>query len=130
MSWAKSTNGSQMTDVTWRNLAFNDPIPIQLSVLTDKQNGVDSHMYGITTTAWRRFLEDSLGITPSIALTFRAVLHQRTQHAIDKMWKARNHARHGLATPSELWELRIFEAAIRSWKSDADTKGRVIVDGT
>ena len=39
-----------------------DPILLQLRVLIDKQKGVDNHMYGITTTAWREFLEDSLGI--------------------------------------------------------------------
>ena len=72
-----------------------DPLLLQLRVLIDKQNGVDNHMYGITTTAWREFLEDSLGITTSIALTFQAALHQCTQHAIVKMWKARNFARHG-----------------------------------
>ena len=80
----------------------NDPILLQLRVLIDKQNGVDNHMYGITTTAWRGFLEDSLGMTPTIALAFQAALHKCTQHAIDKMWKARNLARHGMTTPSEL----------------------------
>ena len=39
-----------------------DPILLQLRVLIDKQKGVDNHMYGITTTAWREFLEDALGI--------------------------------------------------------------------
>ena len=86
-------------------------------------------MYGITTTAWREFLEDSLGIPPSIALTFQAALHRCTQYAIDKMRKARNVARHGMASPSEIWELRVFEAAIRSWKSEADRKGRVMLEG-
>jgi hypothetical protein len=106
-----------------------DPILLQLRVLIDKQNGVDNHMYGITTTAWRAFLEDFLNISPSIALTFQVELHRCTQSAIDKMWKARNLARHGMTTPSELWELRIFEATIRSWKSEAARKGRVLLDG-
>ena len=105
-----------------------DPTLLQLRVLIDKQNGVDNHIYGITTTVWREFLEDSLGITPSIALTFQAELRQCTHHAIDKMWKARNFAGHGIATPSEIWEHRIFEETIRSWKSDADRKGRVMVE--
>ena len=86
-------------------------------------------MYGITTTAWREFLEDSLGIPPSIALTFQADLHRCTQHAIDKMWKARNFARHGMTSPSEIWELRVFEAAIRSWKNEANRKGRDLLEG-
>ena len=47
---------------------------------------------------------------------------------IDKMWKARNFARHGMTSPSEIWELRVFEAAIRSWKSEADRKGRVMLE--
>jgi len=34
-----------------------------------------------------------------------------------------------MTTPSELWELRSFEAAIRSWKSEAARKGRIILDG-
>ena len=62
--------------------AENDPKLLQLRVLIDKQNGMDSHMYGITTTAWREFLEETLGITPAIALTFQADLHKCTQHAI------------------------------------------------
>ena len=61
-----------------------DPILQQLRVLIEKQNGVENHMYGITTTAWRAFLEDSLGITPTIALSFQAALHQYTQIAIGK----------------------------------------------
>ena len=52
--------------------AGNDPALLQLRVLIDKQKGVDNHMYGITTTAWREFLEDSLDIPPSIALKFQA----------------------------------------------------------
>ena len=71
-------------------------------------------MYGITTTKWREYLEDSLGITPAIALKFQAELHKITQQAIDAMWKVRNAAKHGMTTPSELWELRTFEAAIHS----------------
>jgi len=106
-----------------------DPILLQLRVLIDKQNGVDNHMYGITTTAWRAFLEDSLNISPSIALTFQAELHRCTQSAIDKMWKARNLARHGMTSPSEIWELRVFEAAIRSWKNEAHRKGRDLLEG-
>ena len=35
-----------------------------------------------------------------------------------------------MVTPSELWELRTFEGAIRSWISDAERKGRVIVEGS
>jgi hypothetical protein len=105
----------------------NDPKLLQLRVLIDKQNGVNNHMYGITTTEWRKFLEDCLEITPATALTFQADLHKCTQHAIDKMWKARNTAKHGMATPSELWELKIFEAAIKSWKADAERKGKVLV---
>ena len=72
-----------------------DPILLQLRVLIDKQKGVDNHMYGITTTEWREFLEDSLDIPPYIALKFQTNLHRCTQHAIDKMWKERNFARHG-----------------------------------
>ena len=63
-----------------------DPILLQLRVLIDKQKGVDNHMYGITTTAWREFLEDSLGIPPSIALTFQADLHRCTQQAIENIY--------------------------------------------
>ena len=107
-----------------------DPILRQLRVLIDKQNGVENHMHGITTTAWREFLEDSLGITPTIALAFQTALHQCTQIAIGQMWKARNLARHGMATPSEIWELRTFEGAIRSWISEEERKGRVLVEGS
>ena len=106
-----------------------DPILLQLRVLIDKQKGVDNHMYGITTTAWREFLEDLLGIPPSIALKFQADLHRCTQNAIDKMWKARNLARHGMTSPHDLWELRVFEDAIRAWKSEADRQGRDMLDG-
>jgi hypothetical protein len=35
-----------------------------------------------------------------------------------------------MATPSELWELKIFEAAIKSWKADAERKGKVLVEGS
>ena len=108
----------------------NDPKLLQLRVLIDKQNGVNNHMYGITTTEWRKFLEDCLEITPATALTFQADLHKCTQHAIDKMWKARNTAKHGMTTPYELWELKIFEAAIKSWKADAERKGKVLVEGS
>ena len=87
-------------------------------------------MYGITTTAWREFLEGSLGITPTIALAFQTALHQCTQKAIGQMWKARNLARHGMSTPSEIWELRTFEGAIRSLISEEERKGRVLVEGT
>ena len=52
--------------------AANDPKLLQLRVLTDKQNGVKNHMYGITTTEWRKFLEGCLEITPATALTFHA----------------------------------------------------------
>jgi len=110
--------------------AGNDPKLLQLRVLIDKQNGVNNHMYGITTTEWRKFLEDCLEITPATALKFQADLHKCTQHAIDKMWKARNTAKHGMTTPSELWELKTFEAAIRSWKADAERKGKVLVEGS
>ena len=34
-----------------------------------------------------------------------------------------------MTSPSEIWELRVFEAAIRSWKSEADRKGRVMLEG-
>ena len=87
-------------------------------------------MYGITTTEWRKFLEGCLEITPATALTFQAALHKCTQHAIDKMWKARNTAKHGMTTPSEVWELKTFEAAIKSWKADAERKGKVLVEGS
>jgi len=110
--------------------AENDPKLLQLRVLIDKQNGVNNHMYGITTTEWRKFLEDCLEITPATALTFQADLHKCTQHAIDKMWKARNTAKHGMTTPSELWELKTFEAAIKSWIADAERKGKVLVEGS
>ena len=63
-------------------------------------------------------MEDALEITPAIALKFQAELHKYTQHAIDQMWKARNTAKYGKTTPSELCELRTFEAAIKSWKTD------------
>ncbi len=43
------------------------------------------------------------------------------------MWKARKTAKHGMATPSELWELKTFEAAIKSWKAD---EGKVLVEGS
>jgi len=51
--------------------AENDPKLLQLRVLIDKQNGVNIHMYGITTTEWRKFLEDCLEITPATALPSR-----------------------------------------------------------
>jgi len=108
----------------------NDPKLLQLRVLIDKQNGVNNHMYGITTTEWRKFLEDCLEITPATALTFQADLHKCTQYAIDKMWKARNTAKHGMTTPYELWELKTFEAAIRSWKAEAVRKGKILVEGS
>ena len=106
-----------------------DPILLQLRVLIDKQKGVDNHMYGITTTEWREFLEDSLDIPPSIALKFQTNLHRCTQHAIDNMWKERNFARHGKTSKSEIWEHRVFEAAIRSWKNEANRKGRDLMEG-
>ena len=106
-----------------------DPILLQLRVLIDMQKGVDNHMYGITTTAWREFLEDSLNIPPSIALKFQASLHRCTQYAIDKMWKERNFARHGKTSPSEIWEHRVFEEDIRSWKNEANRKGRDLLEG-
>jgi hypothetical protein len=108
----------------------NDPKLLQLRVLIGKQNGVNNHMYGITTTEWRKFLEDCLEITPATALTFQADLHKCTQYAIDKMWKARNTAKHGMTTPYELWELKTFEAAIRSWKAEAVRKGKILVEGS
>ena len=61
--------------------AENVPKLLQLRVLIDKQNGVNSHMYGITTTEWRKFLEECLEITPATALTFQADLHKCTQLA-------------------------------------------------
>ena len=97
---------------------------------SNTSSNVNNHMYGITTTEWRKFLEDCLEITPATALTFQADLHKCTQHAIDKMWKARNTAKHGMTTPYELWELKTFEAAIRSWKADAEKKGKVLVEGS
>jgi hypothetical protein len=110
--------------------AENDPKLFQLRVLIDKQNGVKNHMYGITTTEWRKFFEDCLEITPATALAFQADLHKCTQHAIEKMWRARNIAKHGMTTPHELWELKTFEAAIKSWKADAERKGKVLVEGS
>ena len=79
-------------------------------------------MYGITTTVWREFLEDSLEITPAIALKFQARTNVRRR--LYKMWKARNTAKHRLAT--ELWELRTFEAAIQSWKTEAERQGKAM----
>jgi hypothetical protein len=35
-----------------------------------------------------------------------------------------------MATSYELWELKTFEAAIRSWKADAEKKGKVLVEGS
>ena len=84
-------------------VAVNDPTLFQLRVLIDKQNGVDNHMYGITSTEWRVFLENSLEIPPAIALKFQTELHKCTQAAIHILWKARNTAVHGKKTPSELW---------------------------
>ena len=46
------------------------------------------------------------------------------------MWKARNTAKHGMTTPYELWELKTFEAAIRSWKAEAVRKGKILVEGS
>ena len=109
--------------------SIRDPKLLQLRVLTDKQNGVDNHMYGIATTEWRKFLKDFLDITPATRLSFQADLHKCTQHAIDKMWKARNTAKNGMTAPSELWELKTFEAAIKSWKADAERKCKVLVEG-
>ena len=37
-------------------------------------------MFGITTTGWRDFLEDSLGLSPEAALKFQAALTQT--HAV------------------------------------------------
>ncbi len=54
--------------------AENDPMLHQLRVLIDQQKGVDNHMYDITTTAWRDFLEDFLEISPATALKFQAEL--------------------------------------------------------
>ena len=71
-------------------VAVNDPTLLQLRVLIDKQNGVDNHMYGITSTEWRVFLENSLEIPPTIALKFQTDLHKCTQIAIHTLWKARN----------------------------------------
>ena len=34
-----------------------------------------------------------------------------------------------MASPSEIWKLRVFEAAIRSWKSEAHRKGKDLLDG-
>ena len=45
------------------------------------------------------------------------------------MWKARNFARHGMINPSEIWEHRVFEAAIRSWKNEVHRKGRELMEG-
>ena len=110
--------------------ADNDQKLLQLRVLIDNQNGVDNYMYGITISKWREYLEDFLGITPAIALKFQAELHKITQQAIDAMWKARNAAKHGMTTPYELWELRTFEEAIQSWKTDTERKGKVMVEGS
>lgn len=112
--------------------SVNDPVLLQLRVLIDKQNDVDNHMLGITSTGWRDFLEGSLGISPEVALSFQVSLYNKsTQFAIDKMWKARNIARHALITAlittSQPWGFRTVEAAIRSWKSDAKRKGLDIV---
>ena len=46
------------------------------------------------------------------------------------MWKARNTAKHGMATPYELWELKTFEAAIKSWKAYAEREVKVLVEGS
>ena len=86
-------------------------------------------MYGITSTEWRVFLENSLEIPPAIALKFQTDLHKCTQAAIHILWKARNSAVHGKTTPSELWELRIFEEAIHTWKSEVERKGQTMVEG-
>ncbi len=77
---------------------------LQLRVLIDKQNGMDNHMYGITTTEWRVLLEDSMGISPATALKFQADLHKCTQLAIHvhTLWKARNTALHGKTSYSFL----------------------------
>ena len=65
MSWAKSKNPWVSDDRRNLEAPGIDPILLQLRVLIDKQKGVDNHMYGITTTAWREFLEGALGIPPS-----------------------------------------------------------------
>ncbi len=49
---------------------------------------------------------------------------------IKSLWKARNTAKHGMTTPSELWELKPFEAAIQSWKAEAERKGKALVEGS
>ncbi len=68
---------------------------------------------------------------PAIALNFQAETHKCTQEAIYIMWKARNTAKHGLTTQSGHWELKAFEAAIiKSWKTEAERKGKAIVDGS
>ena len=110
-------------------VAVNDPTLLQLRELIDKQNGVDNHMYGITSTEWRVFWENSLEIPPAIALKFQTDLHKCTQTAIHILWKARNTAVHGKTTPSELWELRIFEEAIHTWKLEVERKGQTMVEG-
>ena len=108
----------------------NDTVLLHLKVLIAKQKGVDNHMFGITSTGWRDFLEDSIGLSPEAALQFQAALHKHTQHAIDQMWKARNSAKFARTNPKQTWERRAFEDAIRCWKSDAERKGREIVVGT
>ncbi len=86
-------------------------------------------MYGITSTEWRAFLEDSLEIAQAIALKFQIDLHKCTQLAIHTLWKARNTAVRGKTAPSALWELRTFEEVIQTWKIEVEREGKVMVEG-
>ena len=108
----------------------NDPVLLKLRVLIDQQKGVDNHMYGITTTGWRDFLEDSLLLSPDVAMKFQVALHKETQVGIHNMWLARNAGRHALISPAETWEIRTFEDAIAIWKKDLERRDRIPVEGS
>ena len=66
-------------------------------------------------------------IPRGITVAITQILHRFTHHSIGQMWKS---AKHGKATPSELLEHEVFEAAIQSWKTDTERKGtKVMVEG-
>ena len=96
-------------------------------------------MFGIASTGWRGFLEDSLGLSPEAAFTFQAALHVhkhtlymyvRDRLALDRPnVESTELSQICKDNPKQTWERRAFEDAIRCWKSEAERKGREIVVG-
>ena len=131
--WSLDGNGKLNGWLTDERLnleaATKDPVLLKLRVLIDQQKGVENHMYGITTTRWRDFLEESLLLPPEKALAFQGALHKETQVGIHNMWQARNVARHALISHAQTWEISTFEDAISIWKKDLERRGRIPVEG-